>query len=312
MEYAPPIGHEAQGEAAIYIDGNPEAGIEGSAVPAKAFEPGMRELIHLIRFAGLTPSGTDLEQVRKAISMLIESAAPGLATLLANGICHPDGVTLKIDDTGKLSLVEVSKYELGEFYLFRHPTLKAGMQPAQGGVIANAVTLYPQIWEYLQTSEGKKLCKTEAEWQELSTHKYYTLADGTPVGFNGIGGVPFYVQDLNAGTLRLFDMRGTYAEPAGSDSLPVGGVSIDTIRDIVGTAAQSSGSYAYGLVYSNTAVVSGAMYVGPAAGGRPFGDTTQPGSALGFRAGRVVPTGAANAPKNWKGLGCCFLGHPAP
>jgi len=75
MDYATPIGQEAQGEAAIYIDGNPEAGIEGSAVPAKAIEPGMRELIHLIRFAGLTPSGTDLEQVRKAIAMLIESGS---------------------------------------------------------------------------------------------------------------------------------------------------------------------------------------------------------------------------------------------
>lgn len=103
MDYATPIGQEAQGEAAIYIDGNPEAGIEGSAVPAKAIEPGMRELIHLIRFAGLTPSGTDLEQVRKAIAMLIESATPGLATLLQPGLVMPDGTTISVDTAGRIS-----------------------------------------------------------------------------------------------------------------------------------------------------------------------------------------------------------------
>ncbi|KAF5074260.1 hypothetical protein DSECCO2_183670 [anaerobic digester metagenome] len=103
MDYATPIGQEAQGEAAIYIDGNPEAGIEGSAVPAKAIEPSMRELIHLIRFAGLTPSGTDLEQVRKAIGMLIESATPGLATLLQPGLVMPDGSTTTVNTSGILS-----------------------------------------------------------------------------------------------------------------------------------------------------------------------------------------------------------------
>lgn len=103
MDYATPIGQEAQGEAAIYIDGNPEAGIEGSAVPAKAIEPGMRELIHLIRFAGLTPSGTDQEQVRKAIAMLIESATPGLATLLQPGLVMPDGSTTTVNTSGMLS-----------------------------------------------------------------------------------------------------------------------------------------------------------------------------------------------------------------
>lgn len=103
MEYATPIGQEALGESAVFVDGNPEAGIEGSAVPAKAFEPGMRELLHLIRFAGLTPSGTDLEQVRKAIAMLIESASPGLATLSRPGLVMPDGTTISVDATGRIS-----------------------------------------------------------------------------------------------------------------------------------------------------------------------------------------------------------------
>lgn len=112
MDYATPLGQEAQGEDAIYIDGNPEAGIEGSAVPAKAIEPGMRELINLIRFAGLTPDGADLEQVRKAIGMLIESAAPDIATLLENGICRPDGLTTQISAEGLLSAICASAAEV--------------------------------------------------------------------------------------------------------------------------------------------------------------------------------------------------------
>ena len=52
-------------------------------------------------------------------------------------------------------------YEICEFYYFRHPTLKPGFQPAQGGLLANAATKYPEAWAYLQTTEGRKLCKTE-------------------------------------------------------------------------------------------------------------------------------------------------------
>lgn len=73
---------------------------------SKAVEPGMRELIHLIRFAGLTPSGTDLEQVRKAIAMLIESASPGLATLSRPGLVMPDGTTISVDATGRISTMD--------------------------------------------------------------------------------------------------------------------------------------------------------------------------------------------------------------
>ena len=88
---------------------------------------------------------------------------------------------------------------LGEFYYFRHPSLRTGFAPCQGGILANAVTQHPEIWAYLQTAEGQLLLKTEAEWQAMSTATWATLADGTKVGWNGIGGVPYYVQDLATG-----------------------------------------------------------------------------------------------------------------
>ncbi|MDR2503989.1 MAG: phage tail protein, partial [Deltaproteobacteria bacterium] len=95
------------------------------------------------------------------------------------------------------------KYDLCEFYYFRHPTLKPGFQSAQGGLLTNAATLYPEAWAYLQTTEGQLLCKTEAEWQAMTTAIWHTNADGTTAGWNGIGGAPFYAPDLATGALRL-------------------------------------------------------------------------------------------------------------
>ena len=102
MKYAPPIGQEAQGEAAHYIDGNPELGILGSPVPAAALEPVQRELVHVIREAGLQPSGEDLTQLWQAICKIIGIKAP-LATLLRAGLMQPDGVTTQVDEDGLLS-----------------------------------------------------------------------------------------------------------------------------------------------------------------------------------------------------------------
>ncbi|MGE4310301.1 hypothetical protein [Desulfovibrio sp.] len=104
MDYATPIGQEAQGEAAIYIDGNPEAGIEGSAVPAKAIESPQREIIHAIKSAGLTPSGTDLTQLTQAIVALATGVLPGIATSENLGLVMPDGITITVDEAGRISL----------------------------------------------------------------------------------------------------------------------------------------------------------------------------------------------------------------
>ena len=309
MKYNGPSG--SADPNAPYVTGNAVAKIKGSPVPREAVEFPQREIVNALIAAGIVPDNGDLTQLTQAIVALALGVRPGIATALVNGISHPDGVTIKIDSAGKLSVVATSKYEVGEFYYFRHPNLKSGMQPAQGGLITNAATQYPQIWAYLQTTDGQLLCKTEAQWQAMTTATWATLADGTTVGWGGIGGAPFYVQDLAAGTLRMPDLRGMYAEAAGFDSLGVASVHGDVIRDIVGTAAQSSGTYAYGLVYSNSPVVTGAMYVAGAAGGRPFGDNTQAGSALGIKASRVVPTGNANKPRAWGALACAYLGQPA-
>lgn len=75
MKYIQPFG-ESDTNAA-YDNGNRSAGIKGSVPPAAAIEFPMRELVHLIDFAGLTPANNDLQQVRKAIQALIAAATGG-------------------------------------------------------------------------------------------------------------------------------------------------------------------------------------------------------------------------------------------
>ena len=94
MKYAPPIGQEAQGEEAHYVDGNPELGILGSPVPAAAIEQGQRELLHVIKQAGLTPSSEDLTQLFRAIGKLISDKVP-IASKETAGIVKP-GAGLQI------------------------------------------------------------------------------------------------------------------------------------------------------------------------------------------------------------------------
>ncbi len=204
----------------------------------------------------------------------------------------------------KNAIPTTSGYELCEFYFFRHPTLRPGFQPAQGGLLEDAASLYPEAWAYLQTVEGQRLCKTESEWQALTRATWATLADGTKVGWNGIGGAPYYVQDLNANTLRLPDLRGMYAEAAGFDSLGVGGVHGDAIRNITGMQGGHN-SYCWAVQ------TAGAHYLAGPRGGQPDIVTSNANYAqCGFDASRVVPVDAKNQPRAWGALACVYLGTP--
>lgn len=204
----------------------------------------------------------------------------------------------QLDTSGKR---QENRYELCEFYSFRHPTLRPGFQPAQGGVLQNAAEQYPEAWAYLQTAEGQKLCKTEVDWQAMSTATWYTLADGTKVGWEGIGGVPYYVQDLNTGSLRLPDLRGMYAEAAGFDGLDAGGVHGDGGRNV--TARFGGTDFQEG--------VSGAVDVEKSELGGGVTVAAQNALQLFLDLSRVAPTAAKNQPRAWGALACCYLGQRA-
>lgn len=142
MKYAPPIGQEAQGEDAHYIDGNPELGILGSPVPAAAIEQGQRELLHVIRQAGLEPSD-DLTQLWQAIGQLISKRVP-IATKETAGIVKP-GAGLQIGEDGTLDVL-VSAVLPGTVVAFagsfggegnRHPIPLGSSEPDMSWVLCD-------------------------------------------------------------------------------------------------------------------------------------------------------------------------------
>lgn len=87
MKYIAPIGAADPNDP--YIDGNPGAGIEGSAVPAAAIEDAQREIVNVIEEAGLVPDDGDLTQLYQALLIIIAAAipsGPALATTALAGI----------------------------------------------------------------------------------------------------------------------------------------------------------------------------------------------------------------------------------
>ena len=143
MEYAPPIGQESQGEDAHYVDGNPELGIPGSPVPAAAIEQGQRELLHVIKQAGLTPSGDDLTQLWQALGALFRQKVP-IATEEKAGIVKP-GSGLSVGEDGTLD-VTVSAVMPGTVVAFagsfggagnRHPIPLGSSEPDTSWVLCD-------------------------------------------------------------------------------------------------------------------------------------------------------------------------------
>lgn len=229
----------------------------------------------------------------------------------------------RLDELEKKQQSVSASFSLCEFYYLRNPKMPKGFEPAQGGIVERAKDFYPEAWAFLQTDEGKALCTTEDEWQAMTTAVYY-IATGIndpnnassfneqkveEFSFNGIGGAPFYVQNLNAGTIRLPDLRGMYSEASGFDGLTVGGVHGDMMRKIWGTQqyeAQIDGS-------SGLSRFTGTFYRGEST--RDY--KTHLGGALGrgseltvLDSSRVVPTGNANKPRAWGANACVYLGKP--
>ena len=249
------------------------------------------EIVNCIKEAGFTPDVTDLTQLAGAVKLL--------------GGLSREEIQAMID----AAVARVSPYKLCEFYAFRNPALRAGFEAAQGGLLENAAVRYPEAWAYLQTVEGQALCTTEAEWQAMTHATWHTLADGTKIGWNGIGGAPFYAPDKATGALRLPDLRGMYAEMAGFDGLGVGGVHGDRTRPALGEVGPGS---VHGFLRTDSVLpdTSGVFTMGtPMANGPTLG--AGPFARLGLNTSRVVPTGNSNAPRAYGTLPCVYLGIPA-
>lgn len=132
MRYNPPAG--SQDPDAKYVTGQPGKA-RGSAVPAEAVEHPQREIVEVIKQAGLEPSGDDLTQLWQALGALFRQKVP-IATEEKAGIVKP-GSGLSVGKDGTLD-VTVSAAIPGTIVAFsgsfggedgRHPIPLGGSEP---------------------------------------------------------------------------------------------------------------------------------------------------------------------------------------
>lgn len=140
MKYNPPAG--SQDPDAKYVTGQPGK-VRGSAVPAEAVEHPQREIVEVIRQAGLTPSGDDLTQLWQALQALFTQKI-AIATKEKAGIVKP-GSGLSVKEDGTLD-VTVSAAIPGTIVAFagtfggegnRHPIPLGGSEPDTGWVLCD-------------------------------------------------------------------------------------------------------------------------------------------------------------------------------
>ena len=132
MRYNPPAG--SQDPDAKYVTGQPGKA-RGSAVPAEAVEHPQREIVEVIKQAGLEPSGDDLTHLWQALGALFRQKVP-IATKEKAGIVKP-GSGLSVGEDGTLD-VTVSAAIPGTIVAFsgsfggadgRHPIPLGGSEP---------------------------------------------------------------------------------------------------------------------------------------------------------------------------------------
>ena len=140
MKYNPPAG--SQDPDAKYVTGQPGK-VRGSAVPAEAVEHPQREIVEVIRQAGLEPSVDDLGQLWKALQQLFTEKV-AIATKEKAGIVKP-GSGLSAKEDGTLD-VTVSAAIPGTIVAFagtfggegnRHPIPLGGSEPDTGWVLCD-------------------------------------------------------------------------------------------------------------------------------------------------------------------------------
>lgn len=192
--------------------------------------------------------------------------------------------------------------ELRQFHLKTPPT---GWYVCNGQVIQNANEKCPLLLKHLVDNSWK--CVTEDVWQEKRNAAQETGA---------AGGVPYYVYDLIANTLRLPNIMGDVFKSAPTSDR-VGEWEGDAIRNITGefkSAFTPSPGATWGVISKNSAgnadpeeSVGGAFVPGDATscGMNPLNTIT--GWGLKFNASKVVPTADENRVRSILLLPCvCY------
>ena len=154
---------------------------------------------------------------------LATTQTPGLAPRLATDDEVKGASGIGLVSAEQLGFLGNSLVYPGAFHSFYEQTPPPGWKVRNGAVLANADVAFPELWEALQEPRNAWKCKTLAQWTALST------------AAEGVGGVPFFVLDKTAKTIKLPDTRGDYERGAGSTYLSaVGAWHEDAIRNITG------------------------------------------------------------------------------
>lgn len=203
-------------------------------------------------------------------------------------------------------------YPIGQYTWWEDGLVRPGFQPANANIVANFSATYPQMAAYLSTAHGAGRCFASlAEYEAAHNAAWATLADGSKVSWQNIGGVAKFFWNKVADTLLMPDLTEMTRFMAGT-SLGVGGARGDEVRPV--TAKLAKNSFYGGLFYATQSdlTVSGAISV--AYDTAPYlaagSGAAQLARTLNIDTSRVVPTGDANAPRRWGALACAYLGAP--
>lgn len=315
MKYNPPAG--SQDPDAKYVTGQPGK-VRGSAVPAEAVEHPQREIVEVIKKAGLTPSADDLNQLYEAILKIIGVQVPvasktetglvqigdglkvtpeGLlsvlvATLEQNGIMRPDGTTCTVED-GVLKVLQQSndymeawrKSWIGVPRYWRSTELPDNHCWANGDLIY--FNDWPELKEIYEAGgfEGMLMgWDADVETQKANLGKWRPNA-AIPTGL--------YTPALSGQFFR------NWGQESGKEA---GGWGRDEIRNITGT---------FGIDYAGIKGVGGAFSYTGAQSSTTNNNGSNRNDSVRFSAASVVPTGQENVPPHvWQPL-VIYLGRSA-
>lgn len=277
MKYEQPFGDADPN--APYINRDLATGTQGSRVPAAAIEHHQRELVKLVTAGGLTPSGSDLEQVAKAIR------SQKMNYRVAGGTANAITITL---DPAPVSYTELEGVPL------RLKVTAANTGAATLNV--NGLGTKPVV-----RSDGSALKASDF----VVGHIVPVIYDGTSFRILGVLSREI-ISRINAGKTAVSYSPGSYSWvcPADVHFVEVemwgaGGGGGGTGTSASKAAGGGGGAYAYGIVpvtpgvsYAIAVGAGGSGGSGGAAGSS--GGTTSFGSTLLVASGGTGGTGANN------------------
>ena len=198
----------------------------------------------------------------------------------------------------------MSPYPIGQYVWWEDTLVRPGFKPANANIISDFAATYPQMAAYLSTAHGASRCFASlAQYEAAHNATWATLADGSKVGWDNIGGVAKFWWDKSADTLLMPDLTEMTRFMAGT-APGVGGVQGDQGRNATGTVGalgNNNGDMCSGVFYRESYAANG-------------WDTNHTGGTWTrsmLNLSRVIPVGPANAPRRWGALACCWLGIPA-